>query len=398
MCRKELPSFGPHAAVTLTWALARLSYRPPSAWTAAFAAATARLLPAMSPLGLSLMLWSAARLGLALPSRWVRAAAAASAPQLRAGAAGWERAAALLEARDAVAAARAAAAASGSGGMAAVLAKLPRAQRLQLQQQMELLQQLTGRQGQAQGQGQGRDPVAAALQAQPLPLQPALLAAQVWALPQLLKKRSARPPAAWVALADAATQTAVRYTNAIASTSATAAGGAAAPAAAAAHGTLDPRTLSMLLQGWARMRTPLSEACLSAALRYIEREAAVAVAAGAGASATPAGGACATAAAAVGPQHVVLVLWSCAVAGVSPPPEALQRLTQLHAQLLMRQQGAAAAAAAAAAVAAAAAAAAAAGGGCPATGDRGDGEMVPALELERIQVCICVGEREGKYK
>ncbi|GLC74156.1 hypothetical protein PLESTF_001468000 [Pleodorina starrii] len=285
VCRKELPAFGPHSACVLAWSLVRLSYRPRGDWRRAFAAGTQHLLPAMSPLGLCLLLWSLASWRSRPTRAWLQTAFAASAEHLHAGAAAWERSAAALEA--------------------------------------------------AQPPG-----TAAAPPPPPTALRPELLAVLLWSVPHLLPRP---PPGFWLSLAESATQAAMRYSRAAATAAATAASAAgSARRAGLASAALEPRELAMLMQGWARLQRPPAAEVLSAALSYIADTASAAVAAAADGIPSAGRGAgprapqsAAEGLAVIGPQHVVIVLWSCAVMGLDPPAGLVERLVGLHSELLL---------------------------------------------------------------
>ncbi|GFR50787.1 hypothetical protein Agub_g13052, partial [Astrephomene gubernaculifera] len=340
VCRMQLPYFNAHAACSLAWALTRLD-RPNltwwTKWVKAFTSATHPLLPSMQPRGLCILLWSVSHWRDTLPRDWVLDAAAVGARQLREGAADWNREAAVLEAAVAQAEAVAAAAATAAGneGVAGAGGGSARSQRLLNQRRLRLLQQQLQQELQQQ---QWR-----------LRMRSEFLAILVWSLSRLVVRTL---PEAWLAQADAATQALMRYSRAAAAASAVvesldgptghphnSSGSNLTPTAAAAqHHTLGPRELTMLLQGWARLRSPVSESCLSYALSYIEEAGLSYVEAAATCTAPTALHAVQQAPHAgpyyVGPQHVVLVLWSCAVAGWQPSDQ-LQRLADLHSRLLL---------------------------------------------------------------
>ncbi len=289
------------------WSLARLSYRPPTPWAAAFARATLRLLPHTTPLGLSTLLWALAVLRVRrLPKRWLRAACAASARHLRAGAEAWTHAADALEL-------------AGVGGAEEGQREARR-----------------GRVGAAVGPGA----VAPAAGTGTGVLQPEALACMLWAMPRVLR---CRPPVQWLAQADGAMQAAVRYTRVAAAAGAQGAQAAgeqqlahvSAPGAACGM-ALNPRTLVMTLEGWARLQAPVQDTCWADVLSYLE-------AAGAAGAVEAEPAAAAAMFAVRRPDgrlrslHVALALWSCATVQHVPPPEQVERLTQLHWRLLARE-------------------------------------------------------------
>lgn len=294
VCRKEFPTFGPHAACVLAWSLVRLSYKPRGDWRRSFAATTQRLLPSMPPLGLCMLLWSLASWRSRPPQPWLETALDVSAEHLRAGGEAWMRGAAALE-------------------VGAMVAE----------------------------DGPPQPPPTA-----PVALRPELLAVLLWSISHLLQRP---PPMYWTSLASSTTLAAVQYSRAV-PTAAAAAGGRYSPDLRRhlAASALGPRTLAMLLQGWARVGRPPAKGFLSSAMSYMADTAAATVARGkhggalrlraprdAAMSNTPLGRSAHNDD--VEPQHVGMVMWSCAVMGLEPPPGLLGRLVSLHTELVLLQ-------------------------------------------------------------
>ncbi|GIL56679.1 hypothetical protein Vafri_11999 [Volvox africanus] len=301
VCRKELPLFGPHSACVLAWSLVRLSYKPRGHWRRDFAACTQRLLPDMDPLGLCLLMWSLASWRSCPPLPWLQAALAVSAGHLRTANQAWERSAAALEVQALAAAGRSSDTAHPSGGPLLSTAVL----------------------------------------------QPNLLAVMLWSMSHLLQRP---PPPFWLSLANSATAAALQYSRAVATRNGSIALSHARtndPVALGCHAAapLDPRTLAMLLQGWARLGRPPVEDSLVVAMSYIADVATAALTSSHGSRrlrqdakrTMPWVNSFADDLADIGPQHVVIVLWSCAVMGLEPPQDLVERLAMLHTDLLLLQ-------------------------------------------------------------
>ncbi|GLI65254.1 hypothetical protein VaNZ11_008741 [Volvox africanus] len=301
VCRKELPLFGPHSVCVLAWSLVRLSYKPRGNWRRDFAARTQRLLPDMDPLGLCLLMWSLASWRSCPPLPWIQAALAVSAGHLRTANQAWGRSAAALEVQTLAAADGSSVAAHPFGG--------------------------------------------------PLPstavLQPNLLAVMLWSMSHLLQRP---PPPFWLSLANSATAAALQYSRAVAARNRRIGPSDACtddPDALGRHAAvpLDPRTLAMLLQGWARLGRPPVEDALVVAMSYIAEVATEALTSSNGSRRLrqdakrmiPWVNSFTDDVADIGPQHVAIVLWSCAVMGLEPPQDLVERLAMLHTDLLLLQ-------------------------------------------------------------